>query len=224
MLLRSSRLYHLSPRDYAALLDYEIRTVDDLRPADEAFDPPDDFGGSPLVRYRRVPLVRGSDLGRIGPVPETLAALKLAWLERCGVEIRAVFDVLTAPGAFPAIVHCTLGKDRTGLIVALLLGALHVPAATIVDDYTLSSLYVEPMLGAARANAAHKGIDPAWFERMLTCRPETMERTLEDLQQRYGSASAYLASIGVSDAQLNHLRAELLEPAESIPAGARVSA
>jgi protein-tyrosine phosphatase len=215
MLLRSSRLHSLSMRDHALLQAYEIRAVVDLRPADEAGESPDDFVGSSFVRYHSAPLMRGNDLARLGPKPESLVALNLAWMERCGDGIKAVFDVLTGPGAFPAVVHCTLGKDRTGLIVALLLGVLNVPAATIVDDYTLSSLYVEPLLGFARANSLRKGVDPVWFERMLTSRPETMERTLEAMHDRYGSASGYLHSIGIGDTQLNHLRAELREPLET---------
>ena len=71
-------------------------------------------------------------------------------------QLRQTLATLAAPGGFPAIVHCTAGKDRTGLIVALLLGLVGVPAATIVEDYALSSQYLVGHLpggGAATCRA-----------------------------------------------------------------------
>jgi protein-tyrosine phosphatase len=209
---RSSGLHKLPPGDHAALMQYGIRSIVDLRPADEAGEAPDHFADSTEVRYHSIPLMRGADLGRLGPIPQTPVALNLAWLEHCGEDIKAVFDALIAPDAFPTLVHCTLGKDRTGLITALVLGVLRVPAAAIVDDYTLSALHVELLLDIARANAARKGVDPVWFERRLSCRHETMELTLEQLEARYDGIEAYLRSVGVTDAQQGQLRADLREP------------
>ncbi len=217
LLFRSGSLHNLPVRDQSTLLNCEIRTIIDLRQPEEAFDAPDDLAGSLLVRYYSVPLPRGADAARFGEVPASLLDFNRILLEHCRPQIKRVFDLLCEPGALPAVVHCSLGKDRTGLIVGLLLSALHVPARTIADDYGLSARFVASMLDDIRARARRSGSNLLWFESMLECRPETMLRTLDELQERYSTVSAYLRSIGILDEQLNRLCADLLEPAVPTP-------
>ena len=59
-------------------------------------------------------------------------------LDNAGEEIRSALEVLAGPDALPAVFHCTAGKDRTGLLSAILLTLLGVPEDTVVADYALS--------------------------------------------------------------------------------------
>jgi protein-tyrosine phosphatase len=109
-------------------------------------------------------------------------------------------------------VHCTAGKDRTGLVVALLLGLLGVPAATIVEDYALSSQYlVGTYLEEARQRAARSGIPCEWFQHQVICPPEFIQTTLQYLDERYGGIAAYVQYIGLSEEQCARLRKALVE-------------
>ena len=133
-------------------------------------------------------------------------------LEQRQEQLRQALATLAAPGGFPAIVHCTAGKDRTGLIVALLLGLVGVPAVTIVEDYALSSQYlVGTYLEEARQRAAHNGIPWDWFQHQVICPPEFMHTTLQYLDERHGGIVAYVQSIGLRQEQYECLRHALVE-------------
>jgi protein-tyrosine phosphatase len=122
-----------------------------------------------------------------------------------------VIDKLTEPGALPALAHCTAGKDRTGMVIALILGAVGVPDETIVEDYALSGAYLDPLLDELRAQAARDGLDMDWYNRLLDTDPAIMRRTLVHLREQYGGAEAYLRAAGVSGRQLELLRGALVE-------------
>jgi protein-tyrosine phosphatase len=133
-------------------------------------------------------------------------------LEQRQEQLYQTLATLAAPTGFPAIVHCTAGKDRTGLIVALLLGLVGVPAATIVEDYALSSQYlVGTYLEEARQRAARNGIPWEWFQHQVICLPEFMQTTLQYLDECHGGIAAYVQRIGLSEEQCTRLRHALVE-------------
>lgn len=108
----------------------------------------------------------------------------------------------------PVLLHCTAGKDRTGLVAALALRAAGVPAADVIADYALSGPAVRPVRTAA-AEAAVAGTSAS--ERAESLRlhldspPEAMRFAL-DLLDELGGAAQYLLDHGLSDAQLTALR------------------
>lgn len=104
-----------------------------------------------------------------------------------------------------------MDEDRTGLIVALLLGIAGVPAAQIVEDYTLSATYLGDAFWAelsARLTAA--GLPPERFRALLAAAPETMPATLAYLDERYGGVAGYAAELGLGAAHLAALRRALV--------------
>jgi protein-tyrosine phosphatase len=125
--------------------------------------------------------------------------------------------VLTEPGALPAVIHCTAGRDRTGVVAALLLAVLGVADAEIARDYALSGAYLRPHLPRFARLAEQAGIDAERLARALDTSEEAMAACLAYLRARYGSAEAYLRAAGVSAERLHRLRTLLLEP--SMPAG-----
>ena len=110
------------------------------------------------------------------------------------------FEVLAGPNALPAVFHCAAGKDRTGLLAALLLGSLGVSQADILADYALT---VEGM-ARFREWAAREW--PEWTKRMASippaysaALPEAMGHILDGLRAEHGSIRAYVRSIGVTE-------------------------
>ncbi len=124
--------------------------------------------------------------------------------ERFGQAFAAVAD---ADGT--VVVHCMGGKDRTGLVAAILLRLAGVDLATIGSDYALSSANL-----AARSvewvEAATDGAQRAKRQMLSDTPAEGMVRTLAEIERRYGSAAAYLQAAGLSDAQVGRLRDRLV--------------
>ena len=74
--------------------------------------------------------------------------------------LTEAIEVLAAPGALPAVIHCSAGKDRTGVLSALILAFLGVPDETIVEDYALSAAAMGRLLERLKAEypeAAERG-------------------------------------------------------------------
>lgn len=98
--------------------------------------------------------------------------------------------------------HCRSGKDRTGLVAALLLAIAGVPEQVICADYALTSSYL----------AEPQATDPNQPGVYLRgCSAQTMVQTLNFLTKTYSGVGAYLNQLGVSDLQLSQIRSKLLD-------------
>jgi len=121
------------------------------------------------------------------------------FLENCKSQIAEVLQCFLEPANYPIHLYCNLGKDRTGLITALVLSCLGVPRKDICADYSHSN---EVDLSVSMAEAVGQtGVD----KNFLSAPPEIMEKTLEYLDLKYGSVSAYLCRIGFD----KHMQAQL---------------
>jgi protein-tyrosine phosphatase len=209
-LYRSDSLHALSPDAQRELLDLGVTTILDLRRQDEAALAPNVFQCSGAVRYHHVPV---SSAGLLDLGSSSLATVYRGMLEREGDAFRRVFSILGQPAAWPAIVHCTAGKDRTGLVVALLLSVAGVPREVIVGDYALTSRYLRgPDFEAARLQAAEHGFAWATTPELLACPPEAMEQVLTWLDDGFDGVEGYLAQIGVDRPTVRVVRSALVEP------------
>ena len=209
--LRSDSLHRVPLMAQTTLLNYGVRTVIDLRRSDELHVAPNVFASSSEIVYHHLSLLADT-LPERKVAPRSLPDIYRMILEQRQEPLRQILATLAAPGGLPAIVHCTAGKDRTGLIVALLLGLVGVPAATIVEDYALSSQYLgDPYLEEARQRAAHHGIPWKWYQHTIICPPEFMHTTLQYIDERHGGIVAYVRSIGLSQEQCARLRYALVE-------------
>ena len=91
------------------------------------------------MEYHHIPFIESiPDPEEFDRRPDLLEAQYLEMLDNAGDEIRSALEVLAGPDALPAVFHCTAGKDRTGLLSAILLSLLGVPEETVVADYALS--------------------------------------------------------------------------------------
>ena len=126
--------------------------------------------------------------------------------------IRSVIEILADPANLPAIVHCTAGKDRTGVVVALLLSVAGVDDETIVNDYALTGANLtEEWMEARRADASRYGLTWEALSPALETPPGAMRATLAHLREQYGDASGYLVSIGVAPESVSRIRVNLTE-------------
>ncbi|MEU8762173.1 tyrosine-protein phosphatase [Streptomyces sp. NPDC048659] len=125
-------------------------------------------------------------------------------------ELREALELIAgAPG--PLVFHCASGKDRTGLLAALVLALLDVDDAQILADFALTGLATERLVGDWKA--AHPGREPRWpgYGRAPE---EVMRLVLADLRARYGSVAAYATGhLGLDPAVRAALRTRLVEPA-----------
>ncbi|KAI1169733.1 tyrosine/serine protein phosphatase [Nemania sp. FL0916] len=100
--------------------------------------------------------------------------------------------ILSTQTQNPSLVHCTQGKDRTGMIVALALLALHIPSSAVAHDYLLSQPGLEPERAERVAEMRYIGLDSTWGD----CDPDMIARVQGHLDVRYGGVDAYLDAIG----------------------------
>jgi protein-tyrosine phosphatase len=120
--------------------------------------------------------------------------------------------ILTDPDAYPAMVHCTAGKDRTGILSAIVLGIVGVPDESIIADYALSgpamARFIEH-LHRTHPDAQEQlvRIAPA----MIAAEPATMRGFVNGVTERYGSFSGYATEMGMASV-VPHLRHNLLDP------------
>jgi protein-tyrosine phosphatase len=104
--------------------------------------------------------------------------------------------------------RCHAGKDRTGIVAALLLALASVPYPTIAEDYALSAVCLQPLYD----EQLRQEPDPARRERMvtwMTTAPETMLAILAHLDAKHGGAEAYLLTSGLTGENLGRIRQRL---------------
>ena len=149
-------------------------------------------------------------LDSVDDVAEHYAWSYLDFLERFRDRFgRAFAAVAEADGA--VVIHCAGGKDRTGLLSALLLRVAGVPSNEIARDYAVSG----PNLAPSRAHQLAQIADDVArrrMEKLFETPAEAMERVLSALEERYGSVEGYLRTAGVTDAQLERVHERLAEP------------
>ena len=203
--LRADSLHRLTPASQQYLIDYGLRTIIDLRYERELATAPDVFANSSEVNYVNISLMAEAAPNAERRYWPDLESLYKYILDERQEVVKAVFDVMTQE-AFPVLIHCTAGKDRTGIITALMLGLADVNHAIIAEDYALTAYFGGGMFDQFRAQAAEAGRDMAILERYLEAKPEAMLNTLAHLEATYQNVPTYLQHIGLTTTQLNRLR------------------
>lgn len=124
-------------------------------------------------------------------------------LRHCRAEVKTVFDVLSNEENWPVLVHCTQGKDRTGLVVSLVLGLLDVSTEDIKRDYLLSV----PGLEGDRAERVKAISSIGLPEDFAGCPEEWVDEVLGEIQREYGGVEKFLLnSCGVEREQLDSVK------------------
>jgi len=208
-LLRSDALHRLDNSGRAALAGLGLRTVIDLRTGEEVMATSRGLDGTGVRTYH-VPVF---DAGAIGRLPPELAAIYRYMIDDCGAAIAEAVGRLCAGNALPGLVHCTAGKDRTGLVAAIVLAVAGVPDEIIAADYSLSGTYLDPGAAAAisRIRAA-TGVG-RWIDLgALGAQPRVIHEALAHIRARSGTVPGYLLQNGLTQGDIDTLRRALVVP------------
>jgi protein-tyrosine phosphatase len=136
--------------------------------------------------------------------------VELARQKDYGAKIVKALEIIAEPANHPLVFHCAVGKDRTGMLAAMLLTLLGVKEADIIEDYTLSEPYMNEL--RARLKADPKASDPPLDipEYFWEAKAPSMAIFLGMLKKEYGSAGQYLRKMGMDDDLPRQLRSILL--------------
>lgn len=218
-LLRSGSLRCLSAADAAALLtEWNLRTVVDLRtPAELAADGPTRLADAgiatahlPLMADSAIALSRmrgdDSDDGAV----EALAQAYNSFVEHRGGHILTVARLLAWSADGSLLVHCSAGKDRTGVTIAILLDAVGVRRDAVIADYAKTNEVIDDVLDAlARSPKSSISLDdiPLAARR---AQPDALRAVLERLDRDFGGGAGWLRAMGLEPAESARLRRRLV--------------
>ena len=213
--IRSDNLRGLTDDGAVALVrDVAPRLVLDLRTEQECAREGRGLSAMAHVRYVNVPLQPKAALN-----PEQVAAGLATNLfddyvlqvRENGSQLLAALDLLAADGALPAVVHCTAGKDRTGVLVALLLDLLGVEHEQIAADYAATTANMPGILARIRSSPFFQGTGlaaaPSWI---FESEPGTMRAFLSWLDQEFGGTLRWATAEGLAPAAVERLRTAML--------------
>ena len=195
-LLRSASPHRMPTESWDDLHQLGVSKLIDLRRTSEATRENYASALHSAMRYLSVPLFDDDQYQTVDRPSEDLPQLYQSLLAHCGANFATVLrEIAAEPG--PVMVHCAVGKDRTGMVIALALGAVGVNHATIADDYALSNALLNPLFDTFRAEVREEFGDLARLERFLESKREAMVDTLAHLDSTYGGVGGYFERIGL---------------------------
>jgi len=221
LLFRSGALNNMTATDTERARQLGIRNVLDLRRVDEIR-----AGVGPLmtppVRHHALPLLPEDGSIQLNErFGQRISAERyFAYLGFGAKPFIDILELLAQQETYPAVFHCSAGKDRTGVVAALILDILGVDTGTIVEDYALSSRAADSLLLLWRrlfAERKEQGLLPkdAQFQQLpadyLASPPEAIRDFLERVRSEFGSSRGYFEAQGVQPTMFERLQAALLE-------------
>lgn len=213
-LFRADALGRIGEAGKQTLRELGVRIVIDLRDDFEVNVLPDDLAGLD-VTVLRLPVFEGSGASQ-ATIGATLVDLyEKILLQHRDVVVRALREIADT-GDEPVVVHCTAGKDRTGIVVALALLAVGVDRESVLDDYAatqenLAGEWLEGMLALVRSHGVE--VTPDLRVIMGGSPHEALEAVLDLLDRDFGGARGYLLDAGLDEVELAKLRSVLVQPA-----------
>lgn len=196
--LRSDIQKYPSAVDRRFLLRRGITTIIDLRGTSDAAKAPSGFAGQADFSYTNIPIDEGSG---VPPTPEAVPASYMAIA--AAANISSVFRCI-ANAQTGVMINCTAGKDRTGVVSALLLLHVGVADADIIENYVLTREY-----GRERLALIHRNF-PEIDLRIVTPCDWYMEEFLSLFRKKYGDTERYFREIGLTDMEILRLREKLV--------------
>jgi protein-tyrosine phosphatase len=215
--VRADSVRLLTDAGWRAVADYGIRTVVDLRGDYELGDDPGDLD----VDVVHVPFMESTEdewkaieselEAAAASAPDIVAQTRdvyLIFLDRFRSNVADGIRAVACAPAGGVVVHCVGGKDRTGLLCALLLHLAGVGIEDIATDYALSEERLRPRMAAWLAEAKTEA-EREWVRRVSLAPAESMVGVFAELERSYGGATAYLRGAGLSNDDLGLAAARL---------------
>lgn len=223
---RSGELTSLTEADLRYLLEtLGIKLICDLRNPEEVAASPSRFPDG-AITYLSLPILQNSTSsedgkmaramfsGEMDKIDAAFGSLYTSMIDVGGAMFGKTLKALANPDNLPAITHCTAGKDRTGITIALLLSLLGVSDPAIIADYSLTNLAFERVLQTATRNESFRatGLLPNLLAPIMLAKPQWIDGVLRHVRQVYGSVEHYVTTVGgVTQDEIASLRANLLE-------------
>ena len=223
-LFRSGHLCDLGDADRAIVKSLGLRTIVDLRrPAEADVKPHPDLPSVDVVGIsvssddNEFAVVANAMLDPraepLGPdhITNYFRTLVTDHIDR----YRPVFDLTTDPDRQPLLFNCTAGKDRTGVLAALILHCLGVPREAIVSEYLLSARQASLMALAGPLQASAKQrhgqvLSDDAVMMLLGVEATYIEAAFASIESQCGSVENYLAETGVDQRMIERLKHDLL--------------
>ena len=232
LVFRADALNGLSPEDLRLYEHLGLRTVFDLRRDVERENLPNPFPSRALTVVGRP-----ADADDSTSMPTSswttatdgeriLHELYVGLIEHAAEQIGELFGCLAGVDGLPAVFHCHAGKDRTGIVAALLLEALGVERDVILDDYELTARYrLRTHQERTYQRLLESGISPEAAAGVLTAPRWAMEHALDELDGRYGDIESYLTGpAGMRLEDVETLRLRLVSARQGAGGSARSAA
>lgn len=209
-IVRTDMLARLTPTGCQALLDYGVRTVIDLRSPPEAAKEPD-----PLISGTGVTLT-SLNLPLEAYTPHVSALIRQAQsrgevyciiLDHYPTNMATVMQAIAEASPGGVLIHCHAGKDRTGMVAALLLSLAEVLPDEIAADYAQSQDRLWPLWEQIVAQAGGEENADIWLKPTATA--EMMHHMLDHIHGRYGGVHNYLLHAGLTETEIAQLRQRL---------------
>lgn len=198
-LLRSDEQKQLSRGDIAYLSERQITTIIDMRTKKVTSHLPSPFANRTVFAYHNIPIEEGSG------VPESMEAVPASYMKIAGSSnMRQVYQCI-AQAPRGVLFHCSAGKDRSGVVSAILLLLADVRDKDIIENYMMTKEYNAKRFALARKNYPDLDIN------IIIPREEFILRFLQLFREKYGDAETYMRSIGVLPEEIQRIRGKLLD-------------
>ena len=220
-MVRSDNVASLTPEGRQAMIDYGVTTVIDLRSEAEVkgspgppfsefqsstpISPQGREAGSTSPAYRHLPLIDDATAAILNQAP-TMPERYVLMLEHRQRGMGAIFDGIAAADG-PVLFHCFAGKDRTGLVAAMILSLAGVEPEAIGADYAETDLQLAGRYEEWLSKALPERLQSMRDE--LRCPPEWMLGTLDHVNQKWGGVEGYLEAAGLPSSTIALLQTKL---------------
>ena len=212
---RAGRQDRMSDKDLSQLSDLKIATQIDLRRPDEVLEQgkgPLEAMGANYINIAVIPEGGSDKLSRLVGDTRISGKRYLGYLEFGPTTWLRLFGILANKDNLPVVLHCTAGKDRTGVSTAFLLSILGVSREVIEADYLLTNLDTERQADFIESTVGYpEGYDRETMISVAGVPKDAMKVFLDGLESKWGSAIEYLEKIGVTQEQMDAVRTNFLE-------------
>ena len=212
---RTGRQDRMSEKDLSWLKELKIATQIDLRKPEEVLDQgkgPLEKMGANYINIAVIPEGGSDQLSKLVGDTGISGKRYLGYLEFGPTSWLRLFGILASEDNLPVVLHCTAGKDRTGVSTAFLLSILGVGRDLIEADYLLTNLDTERQADFIESTVGYpEGYDRESMIRAAGVPKNAMKDFLDGVEAKWGSAVEYLKKIGVTHEQMDTIRNNFLE-------------
>ena len=210
-MIRADNTDQLPRKSREELKKYGVSVVIDLRSTPELERWPDPFARDSEVVYEHRPVYHDeATFNDIYDPSKPIWKWYAQTLEKCKSQLGAILTAVALHPDSCVLFHCAGGKDRTGIVSALLLGLVCVSDAVIARDYALSAKLLEPRIRKWQSEALERGADMNQFVKEVSSDPVTMTRTLDYVSRRFGGIGKYVGQLQIDDGVVNALSSSLV--------------